>query len=154
MKFSELPERNANALLELYQSALNQKRADAQHMLMQTLRALIVGNIGGVALLMTFVVAAAEKGSDLSIFFGPVWTFLTGIGFGAFASFMLFVVATNSFEHTANMLEKFVKDQLDVDDLIGYGFSRRGSIMFVGAGVAATAALISGVVWSSLILLE
>jgi hypothetical protein len=152
VKFSELSERNAQALIELYSAALNQSRADSSQLLNQTFKALILGNLGGVALLMTFATVAAQKDAALSMFLGPVWVFLIGAGCAALSNFVLVSVSLGSTDHLAKELEAFAKDEKGTDELKGYDFSRRGrGVFFVSAGLSVCA-LIVGAIWSSVAL--
>lgn len=114
MRFSQLPERQANAIAEFYLKVAEIKAAESQDLSRSGLQMLVIGNGAGIAVLTTFMGVIVQKGESLSDLIAPLTAFLAGATVAALMYLPLIQVARDAANHIGTSVEAFFRDQYGV----------------------------------------
>ncbi len=126
MKFSQLDARNAEAIAGFYIKIAEITAAQSQQLAQDGLRLLVLGNGAGVAILATFLGGIIQNGKPVDDLLVPLIWFLIGVVFAALVYLPLIVVASDTAKHIGEGIEKFFKDEVNLEELQGYGLTKRG----------------------------
>jgi hypothetical protein len=129
MKFSEITDRKAEALKSLYLTILSIKVQEEQELTRSGMKYLLFGNTGGIALLTTFFARLSEHNLSASAFKSSLVLYVLGAFLAAFIYLPLIGVASNASSHYGDIIEKFFRDELNLENMQGYGFTPRGRII-------------------------
>jgi len=146
MKFSQLAERNAQAIADFFIKVAEIKAAQSQQLAQDGLRLLVLGNGAGVAILATFLGIIVERGEPVDDLLAPLISFLVGATLAALMYLPLILVADSAAKHIGESIENFFKDKLDVEQLQGYGLSKRGIIILNALLLLSIVCFVVGVV--------
>lgn len=146
MKFSQLPERHANAIAEFYLKVAEIKAAESQGLSRSGLQMLVIGNGAGIAVLATFMGVIVQKGESLSDLIAPLTAFLAGATVAALMYLPLIQVARDAANHIGTSIEAFFRDQMELEELKGYGLSKIGNVLVNGMLLSSIVCFVVGIV--------
>lgn len=146
MKFSELPERRANAIASLFLKVAEIKSAESQEISRAGLQLLVIGNGAGILVLATFMGVIVQKGDSLSDLISSLIAFLVGATSGALMYVPLIAVASDAASHLGTTIEKFFNDQIELEELQGYSLNKRGKLVVNGLLLLSILCFVVGVV--------
>jgi hypothetical protein len=153
MKFSELPDKQTNALIEFYARITDICSQEARSYSLAGFRLLLLGNSAGVAFLATTLAGLYTANASREDLILPLILFLVGVLFAGLAYLPVIGVASNAAKHIGESVEKFIKDELDLEELQGWGHTKftmgilRGCILvslgclLIGVGLSVVAIL-------------
>ena len=148
MKFSELPERQAAALVELYAHVLDALAQEQREYSQAGFRLLLVANSAGVAFLATTLAGLYANSIDTGSLITPLILFLIGALFSGLAYFPVIGVASSAAGKIGDSIEKFIKDEIDFEDLKGWGHSRASLVILRSCVLISLGCLILGTILS------
>lgn len=154
MKYSEMKDRQAQALTALYLSIVSVRTREDHEFSAAGLRLLVVGNSGGIALLGSFMVSMANRGAGYRVYVPPLTCFVVGAVLAALTYIPLIIVAGEAARHFGATMEKFFQDQLPSEQLQNYGFSSRGRRIALTLLTLSILCFFSATVWTLTLLLR
>lgn len=128
-KHDELTDEQRATVRELLAAATSRRIQDETTYTNQVFRLLILGNGAGIALLATFMGAVAAAGNPIGDLAGPLWKFLLGAILGAGVYVPLMAVASQATTHNEKQTLAFLKGEIDLENLQGWGLNRAGRIV-------------------------
>lgn len=141
------------AVRDLLLKGVDQRIKEESHYTTELYRFLTLANAAGLALLASFVNGIASRGASLAPLVGPFWAFLIGAMLSVLILVPLTGVASQATAHSGNQFMAFVLNQTLTENLIGYGFNRRGRIIVSAMALASMALFVCGVVLSLSVIL-
>lgn len=136
------------AVRDLLLKGVDQRIKEESHYTTELYRFLTLANAAGLALLGSFVNGIASRGQSLAPLVGPFWAFLIGAMLSVLILLPLTAVANQATVHSGNQFIAFVLNQTPTENLIGYGFSKRGRLVVTAMALASMVLFVCGVVLS------
>jgi hypothetical protein len=129
-KFSEIKEPERSTLTALYLEVLKTRAQEDRDLNSLGVRLLFISNAAALAAVITFIGALVQTGKSYLPLVTPLKFFFAGGVCAAAFQVLLMAMSSMSTAHLGTQLEQFVKNQLELEALRGYGFTRRGLILF------------------------
>lgn len=146
MKFSQIPERNAEALRTFYLTVAETTASESQRYSHEGLRLLLVGNGAGIAVIASLSSGYLAAGGKFGELAAPVIAFLIGTLLAGLAYIPLIAVSGNAASHIGRALEAFFQDQYEVEELQSWGFTKGGRILLLSLFAAALLSFLVGMI--------
>lgn len=153
MKYNEMDDSQQAAFRDFLMQSVDRRINEETEYTNQLYRLLVLGNGTGIVLLATFMGSIAAEGRSISPLVPPLWKFFIGAVLAACIYFPLMAVASQATLSIANQVVAFFKNELDVEDLQGYGLNKLGrmivlllaisSLLLFGVGVYQCMAILS-----------
>jgi len=129
MKYSQLATKNGEAIASFYIKITEMCGNDSRQLTREGLRLLVLGNGAGVAIIATVLGIIIQRGEPIDNLPVPLVIFIIGTALAASVYLPLIAVATDTAKHIGESIEKVFRDELDLEHLQGYGFSKRGIVL-------------------------
>lgn len=124
MKFSEIPEKKATALIAFYTRIVDVIAQEQRAYSLAGFRLLLMGNGAGIVLLASTLAGLYTSNASRGALVTPFILFLLGALFAGLAYFPVIAVASGAAKHIGESVEKFIKDEIDLEQLQGWGHSK------------------------------
>jgi hypothetical protein len=144
-KFRDLDDDQRGAFKELFMRGLDRRIKEEMDFTNQAFRLLMLGNGAGIALLASFIGAVAGRGHPVGDLVSPLWKFLLGVVCAGLISAPFMAVASQATNHTINQLMQFFRNEIDIESMQGWGFTKRGRIVIGGLSLLSLLFFVIGV---------
>ncbi|HQR36680.1 MAG TPA: hypothetical protein PLK30_28410 [Blastocatellia bacterium] len=124
MKYSELPERQAKALVDLYLRIADSVNQEQRAYNITIFQLLLAGNGAGVLILANTLAKLYESKTARGDLVLPFMTFLVGVLFAGLAYLPVASVSTGAARHIGESLEKLIKDVISLEELQTWGHTK------------------------------
>lgn len=145
MKYKDMTQEQQEAFRGFLLNIVGIKSQEEQQYTQQFYRLLILGNGAGIVLLATFMGAVAGQGAQLAELVTPLIKFFFGAILAALVFFPLMGVANQATAHIGNQVSKFFLNELDIEQLQGYGLNKVGRIIIYALLIGSLASFGIGV---------
>lgn len=126
MKFKELSSDQRQAYQALLINIVEVKQQEEAMYAQQFYKLLVLGNGAGIVLLATFMGAVTSNAHIIKALLSPLILFSFGAVLAAAIYFPLMGVANQATQHTLRQVNEFFQNKLDLDQIQGYGFNKKG----------------------------
>jgi hypothetical protein len=145
-KFKEFDDDQRGALKEFLLCALDRRVKEDMENTNHAYKLLALGNGAGIALLASFIGVVAGRGQEVGDLVAPLWKFLLGCVLAALIYAPLMAVASQAVTHQANQAIQFIRNEIDLEQMQGWGLSKRGRLVVSILALSSLALFIAGVV--------
>jgi hypothetical protein len=132
MKFSDLPDRQASALINLYTHIIDALASEQREYSKAGVRLLLVSNGAGVAFFATTLGGLYADNIEVGNLITPLILFLVGVLFSGLSYIPIIGVASAAAVNIGSSIESFIKDEINLEDLRGWGHSRQSLFILRG----------------------
>lgn len=145
-KFRELDADQKAIVKEMLLRAIDRRVKEDMEYTSQVYRLLVLGNGAGIALLASFMGVVAGRGHSIDALVSPLWKFLLGCILGALIYAPHMGVAAQAVYHAANQTTQFLKNELDLESIQGWGLSKRGRKLIAILALGSLILFVLGVI--------
>jgi hypothetical protein len=126
MKYSDMSEAQKAAFRDILGTIINIKSQEEQKYIHDGYRLLVLGNGAGIAILAAFMGSLASHGNKISGLIIPLTLFTIGVVLAALTYVPLIAVSNQATINATNQITDFFLNKKDVEELQGYGFTKKG----------------------------
>lgn len=129
MKFSELPEKQAKPLVDLYLRVADAAAQEQRAYNIALFQLLLAGNGAGVLILANTLARLYEVKAERGGLLLPFIVFIIGVLFAGLAYLPVASVASGASRHIGESIEKLIKDEINVEELQSWGHTKLTSCL-------------------------
>ena len=144
MKYSELPEKQAKPLIDLYLRVADTANQEHRAYNIALFQLLLAGNGAGVVILANTLAKLYEVKAARGDFVLPFIIFLIGVIFAGLAYLPVASVSTGTARHIGESIEKLIKDEINLEELQAWGHTKLTACLLLVFIVLSLICFISG----------
>ncbi len=144
MKYKDMDQTQKEAYKDILLHMINIKSQEEQEYSRQYLRFLTLGNGSGILLLSAFMGSMAENSTLIATLVDPLIKFSIGAILSALMYFPFMVVSNQATISITNQVDLFFRNEMNIEDIQGYGFSKLGILIVWLLKISSFLALIWG----------
>jgi len=144
VKFKEMDKDQKDAYKNILLHMIQIKSQEEQEFGRQFLRLLTLGNGSGILLLSTFMGAISSNSENISALVDPLIKFSVGAILAALMYFPFLAVSHQATASIVNQVDQFLRNQISIDDIRGYGLSKKGRVVVFVLQVSSLIAFVWG----------